>query len=391
MTSPRIVLVEYCDFVRFPTGGQLSFARQMLTAFGTELALVGIATDAETPVGEWTKREIGGTTYDYFAVARECPQAGKKLVPARIRALFAMRRHRRAIRKMACVNYLVQAPEIFLVFQQDHSLNIGLRLAGLENPLSLSRYAYGPMFANLYDRIFYPRLNRASVLLAAADRDAIRGFAEKSRGLVTQDRVRQFPTRYDNRVFFPREKHAARQRLALDTDKTLIVTVGRLNEHKGWRFLIDSFIEFRRSSAAATLLFIGDGEDHDRIVQHANDRGLSEDVVLLGRARPSEIAEYLAACDLFVMGSHAEGWCTALQEAVVSAVPVCTTRFSSADELVREGVNGFIVDRDPVEFSKMMKLALDLPRAGLLVRAAELEHLSICHLRRELLSAWSLC
>jgi len=40
---PDVLLIEPCDFERFPVGGQLSFAKQMMTTFGNRLALVGSA------------------------------------------------------------------------------------------------------------------------------------------------------------------------------------------------------------------------------------------------------------------------------------------------------------------------------------------------------------
>lgn len=51
----KFLLIEGCDFVDYPTGGQLSFARQMMRTFGNRLALVGISTD-DTPVGVWLKK-----------------------------------------------------------------------------------------------------------------------------------------------------------------------------------------------------------------------------------------------------------------------------------------------------------------------------------------------
>ncbi len=69
MTDKKILLIEICNFTDYPIGGYLSFAKQMLTAFGNQLALVGLATD-DMPVGEWVKREIDGVVYDYFAITK---------------------------------------------------------------------------------------------------------------------------------------------------------------------------------------------------------------------------------------------------------------------------------------------------------------------------------
>ena len=38
----EIGLIEPCNFIDYPTGGQLTFAKQMVAIFGNELKLIGI-------------------------------------------------------------------------------------------------------------------------------------------------------------------------------------------------------------------------------------------------------------------------------------------------------------------------------------------------------------
>lgn len=78
MTDKKILLIEICNFTDYPIGGYLSFAKQMLTAFGNQLVLFGLATD-DVPVGEWIKREIDGAMCDYFEVAKFTTEENKFL------------------------------------------------------------------------------------------------------------------------------------------------------------------------------------------------------------------------------------------------------------------------------------------------------------------------
>ena len=73
-----------------------------------------------------------------------------------------------------------------------------------------------------------------------------------------------------------------------------------------------------------------------------------------------QLAIYLQASDLFVMGSEKEGWSTSLVEALVTGSPIVTTHFSGATTVVKEGINGFVVLRDPKEFAKAMESAMSL-------------------------------
>ncbi len=93
---PDVLFIEPCNFLDFPVGGQLSFARQMIRVFGARLALVGISTD-ETPVGQWVKRTFDGAVCDFLSVGHWRPSARKPLLPRRARAYGDIVRHRRQI------------------------------------------------------------------------------------------------------------------------------------------------------------------------------------------------------------------------------------------------------------------------------------------------------
>ncbi len=45
INTPDILLIEPCDFEKYPKGGQLTFAKLMMSIFKNKLALVGVTTD----------------------------------------------------------------------------------------------------------------------------------------------------------------------------------------------------------------------------------------------------------------------------------------------------------------------------------------------------------
>jgi glycosyltransferase involved in cell wall biosynthesis len=97
---------------------------------------------------------------------------------------------------------------------------------------------------------------------------------------------------------------------------------------------------------------------------------------------------YLQAADLFIMGSYKEGWSTSLIEAVATGLPACVTDFSSADSIILEGKNGYVVkDHNIDEFVTKMQ------DTGKLSRPVYFEHLlnySVEKLQSELLKVWKL-
>ena len=54
--------------------------------------------------------------------------------------------------------------------------------------------------------------------------------------------------------------------------------------------------------------------------------------------------KYLAKCDLFVCSSYSEGLSTAVTEALILGVPVCTTDVSGMRELLEDGKYGMITE-----------------------------------------------
>ena len=106
------MLIEGCDFESVPRGGQLTFARQLVAAFGERLALVGLTTERHR-LGRWTERRIGPATHPYFALGM-AGASRKPLVPARLAVHGLLWRWRRAILEFPVRNALIIAPEVLL-------------------------------------------------------------------------------------------------------------------------------------------------------------------------------------------------------------------------------------------------------------------------------------
>ena len=59
-----------------------------------------------------------------------------------------------------------------------------------------------------------------------------------------------------------------------------------------------------------------------------------------------DLAPFLAASDMFVLPSAYEANALVVLEALASGLPVVTTRVGFAPEIIVDGENGFLVDRD---------------------------------------------
>lgn len=358
----RILLIENCDFRRFPPGGQLSFARNLIRAFGDRLALVGAATNGD-PVGRWVEAEFEGHRLPFLAAGRLDPAAVRPWMPARLRFWLQLRRYRGRILALEARHAIALAPETMMAVR-DWGLQVCYHFSGTDNPLRHSRYRWARPLARWFDAVHFSSASEAALLLAHADQQAIDALAERARGKLRRGQLHFFPTCVDLELFRPRPQQQARAILGLPQGLPVFVTVGRITQVKGWDLLLSALASFRSRQAPALLCFIGDGEDRARLEARAAAMGLNGAVRVAGFQPRERVALWLNAADAVLFGSWREGWSNAMLEALASGRPLVATRVSGSREMIEEGVNGFLVpERDPGAFADAMRAALELPEA----------------------------
>ncbi len=390
MNQKKILFIEVCNFVDYPIGGYLAFAKQMITAFGSELYLVGMSTD-DTPIGKWIKKDINGITYNFFSVKKCQPTNVKTIIPGRLKSYWAVTRFKKKILEKNINNIFIQTPEVLFALRNESFKNLCVRIPGVENPLAISRYWYGKYFAKIFDYYFFKYLKKSNIILASADNQAIIDFINRGKNAIINKKVIQFPTRVDDKIFHPISKVIARNKLALPETKKIIVTTGRLSELKGGKFMLTSFMHFRKTCCDSHFIFIGDGEDRNKIHQFVIEKNLSENVSITGRLSHEKVSLFINAADIFMMGSYIEGWATSLAEAVACGKPVVCTNFSSANELIKENENGYILnERDEEHCSALMLKCLNIPEEKLLKKSVEMSKYSTANLKESILEYWKL-
>ena len=86
--------------------------------------------------------------------------------------------------------------------------------------------------------------------------------------------------------------------------------------------------------------------------------------------------------------SFREGWSTALLEAKGSCVPLCVTNFSSAKDIVDEGIDGYVLDsRNPQAYAENMDKALTL-RIDPTDQEKKMQRYAASRLKEDLFKIW---
>jgi glycosyltransferase involved in cell wall biosynthesis len=359
----KILVIDFCNYYDYRIGGQLTFIKNLISAFGNELTLIGITTDKNDPVGHWFIKNINGVAFEYFALARYNKLKTNYLIPDRLICFLLLQYYKKKILSRSIQNVLIQREEILIAIKNFNFHNICYRLPGLSSKLKISRYWYGKYFANSFDKKFYSCFSRVKIILATGDNNAIEEMQKRSKGAILKNSVVIFPTRINTNIFRPLNKSEARKKLSISDTDLIISTTGRLNWNKGWQFMIDCFIQFRKSAPNSLFYIAGEGEDLRKIQEYLLQTNYSKKVILIGRKKPDQISLLLNASDLFIMGSYAEGWSTSLSEAVACGVPSCVTNFSSAKEIIREGKDGYVIMEHNINlFVDGMLKAIKIPR-----------------------------
>ena len=122
-----------------------------------------------------------------------------------------------------------------------------------------------------------------------------------------------------------------------------LLYVGRLAATKGLPILFEALSSLKSSQEDLSLTIVGDGPDRNTLEEMAARLGVEQLIRFVGYQSQDEVRERLRQTDVFVLPSFAEGVPVVLMEAMAAGVPVVGTRVAGTNELVEEGVSGFLV------------------------------------------------
>lgn len=122
-----------------------------------------------------------------------------------------------------------------------------------------------------------------------------------------------------------------------------LVCVGRLCEQKGQLLLLDAIRRLRDGGEKVELVLAGDGEMRVEIERFIREHGLQSEVSITGWISSERVQQELRAARVMVLASFAEGLPVVIMEAMALGRPVVTTGIAGIPELVRQGVDGWLV------------------------------------------------
>ncbi len=138
----------------------------------------------------------------------------------------------------------------------------------------------------------------------------------------------------------PRRRADVRRALGVEGGELVAVFVGSEWDGKGLAHAIDAIA--RR--AKWHLAVVGEG-NRAQYARRATASGCADRVHFVGKV--SEVAGYYDAGDAFVLPTRYETFSLATYEAAASGLPLLVTRVSGVEDILRDGVNGWFIEREP--------------------------------------------
>jgi len=164
----------------------------------------------------------------------------------------------------------------------------------------------------------------------------------------------------------PRRREALRADLGLPADGFAAAIVGKIYEGKGQREAVRAAALLAPRHPGFRLLVIGGVGDEAyarSLREFVAAEGLEKHVLFLGY-RP-DLADILSLAGAVVVASVVESFGRAALEGMAASVPVVAVRAGGSSEVVRPGVNGFLLDsREPAEIARGLEFLLANPAAA---------------------------
>jgi glycosyltransferase involved in cell wall biosynthesis len=191
------------------------------------------------------------------------------------------------------------------------------------------------LFAGMADCILVPGTSSRSYMSHYADRQKI----FESIDCVDNELIAKSSTEF----LIKREE--LRTELGFSPNQKVVLFVGQLVKRKGVDFLLEAYGRLRNERSDISLMIVGSGERKDTLVNYCATNRISGVLFIESGMPYIQLIKLYCVADIFVLPSLLDVWGMVINEAMACGLPIIATKTAAASlDLVKLGVNGFIVD-----------------------------------------------
>jgi glycosyltransferase involved in cell wall biosynthesis len=153
-----------------------------------------------------------------------------------------------------------------------------------------------------------------------------------------------------------------RRQLGVGPDAFVVGWVGRMTAVKRTDDVVRALRGLVDRGVDVYLCLVGDGPDRDHLERYAHELGVVRRCLFVGYQQ--DVARFYSAMDALLLPSANEGTPVSVIEALAAQRPAVATRVGGTPDVIREGVDGFLVevgDADALS-ERLAELAADPER-----------------------------
>jgi glycosyltransferase involved in cell wall biosynthesis len=154
-------------------------------------------------------------------------------------------------------------------------------------------------------------------------------------------------------------RHETRRVMGIADDTFVVGWFGRMTAVKRTADVVRAFRGLVDRGVDARLLLVGDGPDRDGLERLAHELGVMRRSLFLGYQ--DDVARFYDAIDVLLLPSVNEGTPVSVIEALAAERPPVATRVGGTPDVVRDGVDGFLVEPGDADAlaTRLAELAAD--------------------------------
>ena len=143
------------------------------------------------------------------------------------------------------------------------------------------------------------------------------------------------------------------------TDVPSILSIGRLNNQKGYDYAVDAAAQLAKEGVAFRWYVLGAGELEQDLKRQVAENDLEDRFIFLGlRANPYP---YIKKATIIAQTSRYEGKSVVLDEAKILKKPILVTNYNSVGDQIQHEKTGYIVEIDATDIARGLKEMLGNP------------------------------